>query len=207
MNHTELTIYSEFDPFFFLLDPLRQTKDGPFIDYIDCMNSIIEKSSEQIQSLIQILNTSPNFKSVFISNFCDHKNVLDRDLIRLNQDKLLAWLETKVNLLTDFLFKSETYLVEVSGNPAELAKITALELVRAYISDCLYLELVEKLGFNTDSVFAIATPPPALPENDAPKNGKRSQPGSSSAQPSAKKQKEAAIAKNCMKMTAFFKPK
>lgn len=212
LGNTDLAVYTEIDPFFILLDPLMAacTAEGPFVDYIDCMNIIIENSSGQMVTLVQALNASPNFRSSLINNFCDHKNVLDRDMVRFNRDKLLIWLKQKVDRVTSYVLTSDLYLVEVAGNPAELAKITALELIRSYVSDSVYEDLVSAIGFNTDSVFAVQTAPSVeQTENDGPKNGpvKRPQPGQSFSQPSAKKQKDAAIAKSCMKMTSFFKPK
>lgn len=184
--------------------------DGPYVDYIDCMNLIIEKSSGEMVTLVQALNGSPNFRALLISNFCEHKKVLDRDMLRFNRDKLMVWLRQKVDIVTSYILSSEMYLVEVAGNPVELAKISALELIRSYVSDSVFADLVSAVGFNTDSVFAVqAAPSVEQSENDAPKNGalKRPQSGNASSQPSAKKQKDAAIAKSCMKMTSFFKPK
>ena len=206
---TELNIISQIDPFFLILDSVMSVapQDGPLIDYIDCMNGIIEKSPPDMQTLIQIYNTSPNFKSLFISSFCEHRNVLHRDLIRVSRDKVFEWLSSKVRLTEEHIKSSSIYLVEVAGNPDKLAKITALELIRSYLSESMYEQLTKILGYNTDSVFAqtvVETPP----ENQAPTNGAAKRPNpDKSTQPSAKKQKEAAVAKSCMKMTAFFKPK
>jgi hypothetical protein len=210
----ELAIYSEMDPFFLLVDPLLAVaaEEGPFIDYIDCMNGMIEKSeSPDMQILIQILNNSPNFRDLFISNFCESRNALDRQLVRTCRKKIFDWLVGKVNTVANYIKESDIYLVEVAGNPDHLSKITALELIRSYISESLFDELVKVIGYNTESVFGdeIAI------ENEAPKNGhsgpaaKRPNPdkSASSSQPSAKKQKELAVAKTCMKMTSFFKPK
>lgn len=206
---TELTIISEIDPFFLIIESLMTSasQEGPLIDYIDCMNGIIEKSTQDMQTLIQTLNASPNFKSLFIDLFCEHRNVLDRDLVRVSREKVFQWLSNKVTITEEYIRSSNLYLVEVVAIPDQLAKITALELVRSYINEALYNELVKVLGYNTDSVFAqtiVESPAENLPPtNGAPK---RPNPDKHS-QPSAKKQKDAAVAKSCMKMTAFFKPK
>ena len=207
----ELTIYTEIDPFFLLIDSLIATapEEGPFIDYIDCMNGIIEKSpSSDMQTLIQVLNTSCNFKSLFILNFCESRNAMDRDLVRLCRGKLFDWLVSKVHTVTKYLIDSDLYLVEVAGNPQHLAKITALELVRAYISESVHEELVKVIGYNTDSIFSQINPTETVAvENEQPKNGPVKRLNPDKTQPSAKKQKDMAVAKACMKMTSFFKPK
>ena len=217
---TEMRLYSEIDPFFLLLQPLLDSspEDGPFIDYIDCMNLMIERTIERgkegMTVLLQVLNSSGNFKSLFIENFCDHRTVVDRDLIKANRVKIVYWLRGKVELVEEYLKSSGVYLVETAGSPESFSKIAALELIRSYLSDSnIYQGLVNNLGFNTDSLFGEVeqsnqgfTTENQKPHNGAPSDAKKRQ-SNVSAQPSAKKLKEMAVAKNCMKMTSFFKPK
>jgi hypothetical protein len=206
---SELICYSRFDPFFALLEPLSKTapENGPFIDYIDCMNGIIERAGLNMQILVQVMNTRPNFKSLFIENFCERRTVMDRDLVRISDEKLVKWLKRKVELISQYIISTDVYLVEVSANPEQLAKVTALELVRAYIPEHLYDALCQSLGYNTESVFS-STSQETVQENKEPSNGSTKRLNQEKqGLPPAKKQKEVAIAKSCMKMTAFFKPK
>jgi hypothetical protein len=102
-------------------------------------------------------------------------------------------------------------LVEVAPNLDEFPKIFALELVRCYITEELFTQLVTHMGYNTELIFADKTQSDCentRTANSSSVNSVAKRPSSAPSQQStAKKQKDAAIAKTCMKMTAFFKPK
>lgn len=218
VHKTELRIHNAVDPFFLILGPLLSAAPptGSFIDYIDCMNMMIEKTTDQrcndgMVRLLQCMNKSPNFKDVLLSNFCDFRTVLDRVLLRMDKSKIINWLTSKVDLAERLLASEDVYIVEVASNPAENARIVALELIRSYIPEELYKDLSEALSMNTDSLFGeIESPAAFQAENHKPGNGSadtKKRQSVASSQPTAKKMKEIAVAKTCMKMTSFFKPK
>lgn len=190
--------------------------EGPYIDYIDCMNAIIdiarsEREKDGLTLLVQTLNRSSNFKDLFCAHFCDNRHAMDRLLVKFSKSRIHSWLRTKLLFLEGYIRTNKTYLVEISANPDELSKIFALEVLRCYISENLFTEMIADLGYTTESMFADKTPIES--ENCYTSNGSASNASAKrpvptqSHQPSAKKQKDAAIAKTCMKMTAFFKPK
>ena len=199
-HHTELNVYTLVDPLLILLGPLTVAESGSFIDYIDCMNEMIEKSVEVkdgMSLLLQTLNKTLKFKERLMMKFCDSKCILDRVLVRLNNDKVLTYLEERVGVVKNFMETSGVYLVECSSGRFE---IVALELIRSYIPENWYEMLVGKLGYSTDILFAEAK----VQEEVAVE---KKRPAPVAAQPTAKKQKDIAVAKSCMKMTSFFKPK
>ena len=128
---------------------------------------------------------------------------MDRCLVRIDRGKVVAWLVGKVETVTEYMKKSNIYLVETASNVEQFSKLAALELLRAYVNDDLLTEMVKVIGYDTDSLFGAVE----FLENDLPQNGGVKRPAAASTQPAAKKMKEMAIAKSCMKMTAFFKPK
>ena len=216
IHRTDLRIQTEVDPFFILLEPFIQaaSAEGPFIDYIDAMNGIIERSAvaetarEGATRLVQCLNQSANFKQLFIDNFCDARTVIDRDLVRVNKGKIITWLKSKLALVEEYLISTNVYLVETCGQPDQLSKILALELIRSYVSESVYLELVADIGYSTDSLFADTPVQSQDGENKLPSNGdSKKRPAPVTNHPTAKKLKEISVAKSCMKMTSFFKPK
>lgn len=218
VHKTDLTIHSAIDPFFIILGPLVSAAPptGSFIDYIDCMNMMIEKTTDQrckdgMVRFLQCMNKSLNFKDLLLSNFCDSRTVVDRVLVRADKSKIINWLKSKVDLAERLLANQDVYIVEIASNPAGNARIVALELIRSYIPEDLYKDLSEALSMNTDSLFGeIESPAASQVENHKPGNGSadtKKRPSVAASQPTAKKMKEIAVAKTCMRMTSFFKPK
>jgi hypothetical protein len=213
---SQLRVYSRVDPLLLLLNKFGEVvpQSGPFIDYIDCMNLLIdEKFRDGMTVLIQSLNRDQSvnsaitghrpFKDRLIENFFDTRQVLDRLLVRLNEEKVLSWLVTKVEKVVAFMDKDGGGIMESAANPKELNKIISLELVKSYLSDAWYEKLASRIGYRTDSLFGLDSP--VATQTSVSAGGiKRPAPV---AAPTAKKLKEIAVAKTCMKMTSFFKPK
>lgn len=219
VHRTNLTIHSEIDPFFILLPYMiivSSNPEGLFIDFIDFLNAMIascesERGKEGLTKLIQALNSSSNFKEVICENFFETRNVMDRLLVKPRKEGMLTWLSSKIKLIDEYIRSSNVFLVEVAANPEEFPKIFALELVRCYITEELFTQLVGHVGYNTELIFAEKTPTDCENTHTAHSSSVNSVAKRASSAPSqqstAKKQKDAAIAKTCMKMTAFFKPK
>ena len=209
-HSTKLSVQTRIDPFFLLLPGLIAAvpSSGPFTDFIEVLNLVIEQSPFEearagMTRLAQVLNESCSFRSLLIEKFCDHRSVLDRIMVRVNDEKVMTFLKKKLEALETFIIRNQVYLVEASsGDPGVLNRVVALELLRSYISERLYEAFSKEIGINTDALFR------EVEEVVEVKNeGAKKRPNAAAAgQPTAKKAKEIAVAKSCMKMTAFFKP-
>ena len=192
---TNLRIYTRFDPIFFILGGLFVVapSTGSFIDYIDAMNLIItevHKNSPGMTRLIQLLSRKKKFQNFILENFCDNRNVCDRILLRINLEKLFSFLKTKLQQIQDFIIEKNIYLSETGDVRF------AMELLRSYIPEPLYLVLNEEL-----KIEPLYVEHEEVEKEDEKREAKRRM-----TKPVAQK-KELAVAKSCMKMTSFFKPK
>jgi hypothetical protein len=202
-HKSTLTIFSQVDPLIMILGPLLQSvpAEGPFIDYVDAMNMVIERSGGWTKILTSI-DTNPEWslrwKTALTTNFCDSRNVMDRLLIRVDLSKVIEYLSQRVTRLAESL--SDLELVENHSEESRTKSMIALELFKTYLPPSVSALLITKLGFDSGSLF------PSKEESSSSTSAKRVIPPSQP--PVAKKAaKEVAIAKNCMKMTSFFKPR
>jgi len=215
---SNMTIFTRIDPVLLLIPLIAQAapETGPFIDYVDCMNRVIEQASPSLlpgmAKLIQALNSSALddvFRTRVIHNIMETRQVLDRCLVRMNDEKVMNFFVRKLDSLVSVMSLTGGGIVECAPNPRELNKIVALELLRSYLSEDWYSRLTDRLGYNTDSLFALQVGNASGGTNSGSGDatGPVKRPAAGSGAPTAKKMKEIAVAKNCMKMTNFFKPK
>ena len=210
VHATEMRILTRADPLLILLGAITAVapETGPFLDYMDVMNMMIESAGTSggpgMTKLLQVLNgPAGNIREKLVSNFFDSKSVLDRCLVRLNGDKVVAYLQNRCECVAKSTAMQS--VAECSGNP-DNAKLVALELVRSYIPADWYSRLTGVLGYTTEGLYVEESKPTEAV--DQPRNnteGKKRPANSNTESQTAKKAKE--IAKSCMKMTSFFKPK
>ena len=205
IQSTELRIFTRADPVLILLGQLAAVapETSPYLDYMDVMNMMVERAADQasMAKLLQVLN----IRDLLLQNVFESKSVLDRCLVRINPDKLLAYLRLRLEVVAKAIVTDDCRLVECQGNLANV-QVVALELVRSYLPPDWYERLLAVVGFNTHGLYVeeqIRCEPSAVKTGD--KNEVKKRPNQNTETQTAKKARE--IAKSCMKMTSFFKPK
>ncbi len=184
------------------------------MDYIDAMNGMIDKAadSEDVRKgmtvLLTSLNTFDKFKQTLLNSLLDSKSIMDRTMVRVNLEKITEYLVSRVERLSGQcagLDLSEDQPVpEQTPSRRRRPSLIALELIKAYIPESLAHLLIARLGYDSSLVFN-----PPVEEHAKQTTGEKRtvHQESKSHQPTAKKMKQVAIAKTCMKMTSFFKPR
>ena len=211
VHSTEMQIFTRVDPLLILLNPLTTVANetGPFLDYMDVMNMMIEHAADTAlgtTKLLQVLNSPVgSVREKLVANFFDSKNIMDRCLVRLNGDKVVSYLRNCLECLVKSIDTST--VVECSGN-RDNAKLICLELIRSYISADWYSRLTESLGYTTEGLYVEESKPSETADRsrtDAENKAMKRPASANTETQTAKKTRE--IAKSCMKMTSFFKPK
>ena len=213
VHNSQLKMFTRVDPLLILLGPVSACapETGPFLDYMDVMNMMIENSNEKsgMTKILQVLNSpSGNIRERLLDNFFESKSVLDRCLVRISSTKIIDYLNQRLEIVLKAI-DPESF-VECTGNDAN-KRLVALELVRSYIHVDWYNRLVERVGFDTVGLYveeskAVGDTPHSRANGDGPSSKTTKRPNANAAESqTAKKARE--VAKSCMKMTSFFKPK
>jgi hypothetical protein len=206
----DLRIFTRADPILILLGQLTMAapESSSFIDYMDVMNVMVERAPDQasMAKVLQVLNSpTNNFRDQLLQNVFESKSVLDRCLVRIHPEKLLAYLRLRLEVAAKAI-GADNALVECQGNLANV-QIVALELVRSYLPPEWYERLVAAVGFNTQGLYVeeqIRGDTGGVQKTEKSGDVKK-RPNQNTETQTAKKARE--IAKSCMKMTSFFKPK
>jgi hypothetical protein len=206
VHKTEMKIFTRVDPLLILLGPLTTVapETGSFMDYMDVMNMMIEMSTTgdgvaSMTKLFQVLNSPVgDIREKLIDKFFDSKCVLDRCLVRLNGKKVVTYLRNRCEVVAKMIDTES--LVECYGNP-DNSRLVALELVRSYIATDWYNRLTAVLGYTAEGLYVEESKPLERGGDESRSEGKPVK------RPNTNSKKAREIAKTCMKMTSFFKPK